>query len=60
MAKESLILSAFKQKILDKIEQSKGIKPKKNLLFQDFFVGFFLTKKVFVRKCHQKLCIPFT
>ena len=36
VAKESLILSAFKQKILDEIEQSKGIKPKKINFFKIF------------------------
>ena len=36
LTKESLIFSAFKQKILDEIKQSNGIKPPKNLFFKIF------------------------
>ena len=36
LTKESLILSALKQKILDEIKQSNGIKPLTNQTFHDF------------------------
>ena len=36
LTKESLILSALKQKIIDEFKQSNGIKPLKYLFFQDF------------------------
>ena len=36
LTNECLILSAFKQKVLEETRQSNGIKPPKNLLFQDY------------------------
>ena len=36
LTKEILMLSALKQKVLDEIMQSNGIKPQKNLLFKIF------------------------
>ena len=38
LTKESLIVSTLRQKILNKIKHSNGIKPPKNLLFQDFLL----------------------
>ena len=59
LTRESLILSGIKQKILYEIKQLNNIKPKKNYFFL-IFGGFFLTKKISLRKCLQKSFIPFT
>ena len=59
LTKERSILAALKKMIWDEIKQSNSMKPQKST-FSWFFVSFFLTKKISVGKCIQKLFIPST
>ena len=60
LTKESLILSALKQKILDEFRQSNCIKLPQKSTFKNFFVTFFLTKKIYVENSLHKQFLPFT
>ena len=56
--KESFILSALHQKILDEIKQSNAY-PQKSTCSRFFFVSFFLTKEIFCWKVSLQIIYTF-